>query len=64
MELRLYRKPQAHEEELGFNVVDRCVHFRKVPQHSLPTSHRTFSPYFCVIGGTIPFKRRYSTSCP
>jgi hypothetical protein len=30
----------------------------------LQTSHRTFSPYFCVIGGTIPFKRRYSTSCP
>jgi hypothetical protein len=28
------------------------------------TSHRTFTPYFCVIGGTIPFKRRYSTSCP
>src|SRR5581483_4228360 len=28
------------------------------------TSHRTFTPYFCVIGGTIPFKRRYSASCP
>ena len=29
-----------------------------------PTSQRTFTPYFCVNGGTIPFKRRYSTSCP
>jgi hypothetical protein len=28
------------------------------------TSHRIFSPYFWVIGGTMPFKRRYSTSCP
>jgi len=27
-------------------------------------SHLTFSPYFCVIGGTMPVKRRYSTSCP
>ena len=27
-------------------------------------SHRTFTPYFCVNGGTMPFKRRYSTSCP
>ncbi len=23
----------------------------------------TFKPYFCVMGGTIPFMRRYSTSC-
>ena len=22
------------------------------------------APYFCVIGGTMPFIRRYSTSCP
>jgi hypothetical protein len=28
------------------------------------TTHRTFTPYFCVNGGTIPFKRRYATSCP
>ncbi len=27
-------------------------------------SHRTFSPYFCVTGGTMPFIRRYSTNCP
>jgi len=27
-------------------------------------SHLAFSLYFCVIGGTMPFKRRYSTSCP
>ena len=26
--------------------------------------HRIFIPYFCVIGGTIPFIRTYSTSCP
>ena len=24
----------------------------------------TFKPYFCVMGGTIPFMRRYSTNCP
>jgi hypothetical protein len=33
-------------------------------ERGLPTTHRTFSPYFWVNGGTIPFKRRYSTSCP
>jgi len=26
--------------------------------------YRTFNPYFWVIGGTRPFMRRYSTSCP
>ena len=25
---------------------------------------RTFSPYFCVAGGTMLFMRRYSTSWP
>ena len=26
--------------------------------------YRTFNPYFCVAGGTMPFMRRYSTSWP
>ena len=26
--------------------------------------YRTFSPYFCVAGGTMLFMRRYSTSWP
>ena len=26
--------------------------------------HRTCAPCFCVIGGTMPFIRTYSTSCP
>ena len=26
--------------------------------------HLTFNPYFCVMGGTNPFIRRYSTNCP
>jgi hypothetical protein len=26
--------------------------------------HRTFNPYFCVMGGTSPFMRRYSTIWP
>jgi len=31
---------------------------------AFPLTYRTFSPYFWVAGGTIPFIRRYSTSCP
>ena len=42
----------------------RTLHGIGKSERRLPKCYRTFSPYFCVVGGTIPFKRRYSTSCP
>jgi hypothetical protein len=33
--------------------------------HRLPNAaHRTFNGYCCVMGGTMPFNRRYTTNCP
>jgi hypothetical protein len=43
------RQSRARDAD-GTNALDRIEGPLRRPQH-----HRTFSPYFCVAGGTIPF---------
>jgi hypothetical protein len=54
--------PESRRDRPG----ESCNGFRRLAYDAATggLAQRTFSPYFCVIGGTTPFIRKYSTSCP